>query len=646
MQMIKTALAAAVVAFTVTVGAATSDVMRGAALRDVRLQGGPSEKMNAFFRERMLSDFAQREIFGEARRAFETRDDDILGHGGRWRGEFWGKLMLGSARVADYLGDDSLTEFVKAECHRLMALQDEDGYLGSYTDKELVRIVDINKANAVYGWGCCWNLWNRKYAMWGMLMAYRATGDRTILASVERQMDQLIAMMHRLGLRLKETGAYEMNGLPSMSLLKPLLMLYEETGKAAYLDYAREMLPDWDREDGACPNFFRNAANGRKLSDWYPQSWDWAKAYEMMSCLDGLVEYYRVTGERKVLDTVIAIRDNIAASETNPFGGVGFGDKFINAANLPNAVSEVCDAIHWIRLNLDLYLVTGEKRFLDTIELTYFNNFLPGVYRRGDYGSFFVRGMCRHEHQYQCGFAYNHCCVNNVPRTFMDMAEGAVTVDRDGTYHVNFYQDATVTLDGVKFEISGDYPKGNVVTVRATSAKLPKVEFRQPLWCPKLAVSSPEPGCWRLEFDMNPRIVERKTDADETPDYENHGGKAPPTAGGWARRRYVNGLFQTGRDLLKHYLRTPAAEVMYGPLVLAKAKRVGDTEAEIFNAATVNGKGYSVKVTPIAAKGTWCAWDVELAKPGEETIRVKACDFQSAGDEPLGMGAEAFSIWF
>lgn len=86
---------------------ARPDVMRGAALRDVRLLGAPAVKMNRFFQARMLSETAQRDVFGEARGAFRDRDDDekvvIPGRkmGGIWRGEFWGKLMLGTARVAD-----------------------------------------------------------------------------------------------------------------------------------------------------------------------------------------------------------------------------------------------------------------------------------------------------------------------------------------------------------------------------------------------------------------------------------------------------------------------------------------------------------------------------------------------------------------
>ena len=616
-----------------------ADAMRGPALRDVRLGGGPSAKMNAFFRERMQTEFAQREIFGEAREAFVQRDDDIKGNGGIWRGEFWGKLMLSTARVADYLQDPSLTKFVREECHRMIALQDPDGYLGSYRDPELVAITNLEAATKAYGWGTCWNLWNRKYAMWGMLMAYKATGDRAILDSVVRQADQMIAMMRRLGYRLHDTGATVMNGLPSMSLLKPLLMLYRETGRKEYLDYAVEMLPDWDRPDGACPNFFRNAGNGKPLNEWYPRPWSWAKAYEMMSCLDGLVEHHRVTGDRRSLETVIAIRDNILKTEANPFGGVGFGDKFICASKRVNALSEVCDAIHWIRLNLDLFLVTGDKRFLDAIETTYFNNFLAGVFRSGTYGAFFVRGSCRHENQYQCGYAYNHCCVDNVARTFMDMAEGSVTVDREGTYHVNFYQDAEVAFGDVRFAITGDYPKGNVITVKVSAPRIPKVEFRKPAWCPRLDIAETAPGTWRLTFDMNPRVVDRPVPDDDSEGFDG------TTVGGWMRSRYLDGKRQS-YDLLAHYRKTAAAEVMYGPLVLAKAKRLGVPEDEIFDGFTVNGKGYAVALKPIDPNRCWCAWELELRKEGERTVKTRVCDFQSAGDEPLSFNANAFSIWF
>ena len=619
---------------------ARPDAHRGAALRDVRLGGVPAGKMHNFFRARMLDKTAQRDVFGEARSAFRDRDDDekaVLPDrkmGGIWRGEFWGKLMLGTARVADYLQDPALTKFVKEECHRMIALQDPDGYLGSYADKENVWIPESAKPamRAAYGWNTVWNLWNRKYAIWAMLMAYRTTGDRAILASTERQMDQWIEMMHRLGLPLFVTGQPEKVGLPSMSILKPLLMLYAETGKKTYLDYAKEMLPDWDRADGACPNFFRNADRADALHTWYPNPSRWAKSYEMMSCLDGLLEYTRLTGDARALETVRKIYDNLLRTELNVLGDVGYVDQFYGAATQPNASTEVCDTIHWIRLSLDLYLMTGDVRYCDAIELAYFNAFLAGVYRDGTWGAFAVRGTACHETDRQCGYAYNHCCVNNVPRTFMDMAEGTVTRDRAGVFHVNFYQDATATLDGVDFAVSGNYPVGNVVTVKVSDPAA-KVVFRTPAWCPKLDVAQPEKGVWRLTFDMNPRLL----DGPDT---------AVAKKEGWHYARYLCREQPLRSPLRDSYRATPAATVMVGPLLLAKSRRTGATQTELMDLATVRGQGYAVKVTPVACEDVWGAWDVEFTKPGAPTIRTRACDYQSAGDDPYADGSVRFSIWF
>ena len=619
---------------------ARPDAHRGAALRDVRLGGVPAGKMHNFFRARMLDTTAQRDVFGEARSAFRDRDDDekaVLPDrkmGGIWRGEFWGKLMLGTARVADYLQDPALTKFVKEECHRMIALQDPDGYLGSYADKENVWIPESAKPamRAAYGWNTVWNLWNRKYAIWAMLMAYRTTGDRAILASTERQMDQWIEMMHRLGLPLFVTGQPEKVGLPSMSILKPLLMLYAETGKKTYLDYAKEMLPDWDRADGVCPNFFRNADRADALHTWYPNPSRWAKSYEMMSCLDGLLEYTRLTGDARALETVRKIYDNLLRTELNVLGDVGYVDQFYGAATQPNASTEVCDTIHWIRLSLDLYLMTGDVRYCDAIELAYFNAFLAGVYRDGTWGAFAVRGTACHETDRQCGYAYNHCCVNNVPRTFMDMAEGTVTRDRAGVFHVNFYQDATATLDGVDFAVSGNYPVGNVVTVKVSDPAA-KVVFRTPAWCPKLDVAQPEKGVWRLTFDMNPRLL----DGPDT---------AVAKKEGWHYARYLCREQPLRSPLRDSYRATPAATVMVGPLLLAKSRRTGATQTELMDLATVRGQGYAVKVTPVACEDVWGAWDVELTKPGAPTIRTRACDYQSAGDDPYADGSVRFSIWF
>ena len=145
---------------------------------------------------------------------------------------------------------------------------------------------------------------------------------------------------------------------------------------------------------------------------------------------------------------------------------------------------------------------------------------------------------------------------------------------------------------------------------------------------------------FELRFDMMPRIVERPVGVDAF---------APPyPARNWYTMRYAVSAKPTPntQDIWDGYRADRAATVMYGPLVLAKAKRIVLSRAEMFPPDTVNGKGYSVSLRPIPAKDVWGAWEVELSKPGETTVRTRACDFQSAADEDLPPGADAFSVWF
>ncbi|MCQ2396953.1 MAG: glycoside hydrolase family 127 protein [Lentisphaeria bacterium] len=352
--------------------------------------------------------------------------------------------------------------------------------------------------------------------------------------------------------------------------------------------------------------------------------------------MDGILEYYRATGEKRCLDAIIAIHAKLAQSELNPLGDVGFVDKLIGASHYPNTATEVCDAIHWIRLSYDLFLVTGDDKYLDYMELAYFNAFLAGVYRDGTWTAFAVRGSVHHEANSQCNCAFNHCCVNNAPRTFMDMASATVTRDNDGVFQVNFYQDATATLDGVTFVISGNYPIGNTVTI-SVSDPAAKVRFRKPNWCRKLDVTQTA-GEYTLVFDMNPRIVNRSE--------ENIAADANSKTA-WPYKRYQLANCPNESDpLLKHYRETMAATMMNGPLVLARACQAGTKQEQLYDDATVNNQNCTLKLTPKDPANCWGIWQAEILKGDKLVKSFPVCDLQSAADFSLyGYCADTFSIW-
>ena len=615
-----------------------ADVMMTPPAGGVRLHGALAEKVERFLDRRVYDARGFGLVFDEALQAFVQRDDDEDRLFGFWRGEFWGKSMLSAARLALYRQDDALKGRIAEQCRRLFATADGDGYVGSYRDR--LHVCVTPEMLKVSKWSTNWNLWTRKYTLWGTLAAYQATGYKTILEAAVRQADNYLATVEKTGIALADTGHPGLNGIPTMSILKPMLLLYSATQDEKYLSFARRIVADWDRPDGRAPNFIRNRKLDRPLHAWYPKPEDWCKSYELMSCVDGLVAFWSVTGDQAALEAAKHVRDLIAAHEVNSIGGVGIADRLLGADSFPYAATESCDTIHWIRLNIDLFMATGDDRYLDSAELAYYNAYLAGIFRDGSWSAFLVRDAGRHKPDKQCGYAYHHCCVDNMPRTFADVAETTVTKDRrDGRYRVNFYHDADVNFGDVSFSIRGGFPAAGKVEVKQRGQG--EVAFRRPAWCPSVAVSAVTNGdeiVYALELDMKPRLVERQLVRSAQPAEE-----AAETQK-WGEERY---RFYADEDLRRSMPAVPSATIMYGPLVMARSARLGCSRRELRSKDTVNGKGWRVgAVRTLAAQDVFAPMEVDLVAPDGKRKTVRVCSYESAGDDCVINDGFIFSTRF
>ena len=647
-----------VLAFTMGVAFGKGDALISPSAGDVHLDGFAGEKIGRFLDHRVRGEFARNVIFPEARGAFENPDDDtsfIPGKGdceekyrirpwGRWKGEFWGKLMLSACDVAEYEHDDRLKDYLREEGLRLVAYQKPDGYLGTYVDPEYVQPIGWKEyyTNTTQKAVWCWNLWCRKYTMWGLLANWRLTGEKRILDAAVRSMDQEIAMLKRLGLRLIDTGTF--CGMASSSVLKPLLELYRATGREEYLDFAKNIVDDFRRGDGRAPNLISNSLEGKPLADWYPAPWAWAKVYEMLSCCEGLLEYYRVTGDESILDAMVAFQELVEKHELNACFSVGYNDQFANAAALPNCITEPCDAIHWIRFNRELYLITGKTKYVDAIELAFYNAYLAGIGRDGKWGARGVRGHGYHHVAWhgQSGLKHQHCCVNNMPRCAVDVARTMVAHDVQGTLHIALYNDGKATIGDDIVEISGNYPVGDRVTVKLVRKQAGKVRFRIPGW----SMADSDRGSWRtvdapagesvyqFSFDLRPRM------------HASCATKAKADCGCESGRDWEGKMwaaYGSNKDIEQYMRTSPAVKIMRGPLVLAKAEIVGTSMCELQSKDSVYGTDPKLQLKPMSVSGVWGAWNLMIGEKNPRCIPV--CDFISAGDE-FKSQINSFSLWF
>ncbi len=604
-----------------------------------RLEGAHGAKAAAYIQERVLSDEAKGEIYEEAVNAFRTHYDDTFDHPersgwergkkGLWQGEYWGKSMLAAASVAELTGDGAFVAWLRAKALAFVAeYQRADGYLCSYRDENF-----IGDGDKVF----CWNLWGRKYTMWALIEIARLSGERRLLEAAARVMDHEIVQLEKGGIELRKTGFFA--GLPSMSVLKPLQLLYRATGNEKYREFARGIVRDWDRADGARPNLIANAFTDRLVNAWYPGR-GWPKAYEMMSCLEGLVDWAVHEGDDRVLDAVTRVADKLERGELNAVGGVGYFDHFTHAAGECNATTEPCDVVHWIRLNRDLFLARDDPHRLDLIEFAYLNAFLGGVYRDGRWSAHSVRshGSRHRTAPHQVGMKYHHCCVDNMPRTFADIASIALSSAPGGVLSVNFYSDGEFTCDGAKVLIRGGYPMNDEVMVTLSAQKAGNLRFRVPSCFDSVSfngeratdswfVAAFRPGenVYRISFSRMPKIVPWVT----APDAEQH----PETF------ECVN----ENPEMKGRSRKTMGTRILYGPVILAKGLYAGTAADEIDCDLVGDGAGWKASVRPIAATRTEGAWELRLEKDGSvKTLRVGDFATIADTDDP----SNHFSIWF
>ena len=448
-------------------------------LRDTQYNGWIAERMQINVEKRLLT--LDLDMILEP---FENRPGKQW-----WSGEHIGKYLHAATYAWWFTGDDRLMTRMDRAVKRLIDSQLPNGYLGTYKEDD-----QFGQGDGL-GWDFpVWDVWTHKYNLIGLLTYYEATEYESALEASMRAADLMYNLYVVQNRSLRLASAHM--GMAATSVLEPIAMLYRLTGEPRYLKFCNRIVDAWEDEsdpetwmyDDGCHllNSLLEHGNVYKTAN--------RKAYEMLSNLVGLLEFYRLNPDERFFIACKKAWDDIVSKRLYITGSASYHEQFTPNHRLPSgqALGEGCVTVTWLQLTRHLLELTGESQYADELERTIYNA-LPAAQSplTGEvtYFSPLIGKKHYNGHDEKMDPAIS-CCSSSIPRglamipTFASgtlNGKPALLQYIPGKHVLNLAQQ-TVTLN-----VTGDYPQTGdfEIEVEIDEAIQFPIILRVPTWATK-----------------------------------------------------------------------------------------------------------------------------------------------------------------
>ena len=579
--------------------------------RSSKIGGFVGHRLNDSYQNRILAQDVNRLVA-----PFRNRTETSC-----WQSEFWGKWFTSAVLAYRYKPDPQLKSILDKAVDGLISTQTPDGYIGNYADDKHLA---------------AWDIWGRKYCMLGLLAYYDLTCEQKSLTAASKIADHLMKELKDRNVLIVKMGSHR--GMAASSVLEPVCLLYARSGEKKYLDFAEEIVRQWETPDG--PQLISKSTVDvasrfpKPQTSWY--GWEQGqKAYEMMSCYEGLLELFRLTGKPEYKKAVENTWESIRKNEINVAGsGSAMECWFHGNEHQVHPVEhyqETCVTATWIKLSQQLLRLTGEAKYADAIEQTFYNALLGAMTLDGaDWAKYTPLAGQRLNGGEQCSMGLN-CCVASGPRGLFTFPLTAVMSGKKGV-QVNFFAEGTYALQTPgkqKIEIvqNTDYPESGKIQIRVQMDKPENmlVSVRIPEWSAKSA----------LTVNGEPQTVQ---------------------AGQYAmvQRLWKQGdLIELNLDMRGRVTRLGNAPenvaILRGPVLLSRDARLADPDLESVISPRAGKDGY-IELEPVTDKNPelWMEFNASFMpesymEGGPKPIKVTLCDYASAGNSKEGH--PFFKVW-
>ncbi|HKO80906.1 MAG TPA: glycoside hydrolase family 127 protein, partial [Chitinophagaceae bacterium] len=392
----------------------------------------------------------------------------------------------------DKIMDDAIAVIGKA--------QKEDGYI--YT-KSIIEQRNTGQTK-MFDDKLSFEAYNFGHLMTAACVHYRATGKMSLLDIAKKATDFLIGFYN------SATPEQARNAIcPSHYM--GITEMYRTTGEKRYLELVKKLIDIRGTVEGTDDNSDR--APFREMNKVV------GHAVRANYLFAGVADVYAETGDESLMTTLNKMWDNVVNHKMYVTGGCGalydgvsvdgtsykpdtvqkVHQSYGRDYQLPNfsAHNETCANIGNVLWNWRMFLLTGNVKYMDIVELTLYNSVLSGISMDGT--KFFYTNPLAASDKYPYDLRWmggrikyiskSNCCPPNTVRTIAEVNNYMYSVGDDGLY-VNMYGGSNLSAqlkDGstVRLEQQTNYPWDGktVITIKEAPAKETNLHFRIPGWC-------------------------------------------------------------------------------------------------------------------------------------------------------------------
>ena len=346
--------------------------------------------------------------------------------------------------------------------------------------------------------------YNFGHLMTAACVHYHATGKNSLLNIAKKAADFLI------GFYATATPEQARNAIcPSHYM--GLIELYRTTREKKYLDLVKKLIDIRGTVEGTDDNSDREPFRDMDKVVGH--------AVRANYLFAGVADVYAETGDETLMNTLHKLWDNVTNTKMYVTGGCGalydgvsvdgtsykpdtvqkvhqsYGRDF----QLPNfsAHNETCANIGNVLWNWRMFLLTGDSKYADIVELALYNSVLSGISMDGT--KFFYTNPLASAANYPYHLRWeggrvpyiskSNCCPPNTVRTIAEINNYMYSVGDDGLY-INMYGGNTLSTklkDGtsIRLEQTTNYPwDGKItITINEIRTKQASIFLRIPGWC-------------------------------------------------------------------------------------------------------------------------------------------------------------------